>query len=110
MFALFMLLAMLRGEARVPQGPEVMVIGTYIRSHLTGIEDCYARRLQFRPDLRGRLVLRFEIEGDGAVTDATAGGINDPQLIECVVGQVKAWRFDKPTSPLQVAYPINLQP
>lgn len=94
----------------MPQGPEVMVIGTYIRSHLGGIEECYSRRLEVRPDLRGRLVLRFEIESDGAVADATAAGIKDQPLIQCVLDQMRGWRFEKPASPLQVAYPINLQP
>ena len=105
-----MLVAILRGEARAPQGPEVMAIGSYIRSHLGGVEECYSRRLELRPDLRGRLILRFEIEGDGAVSGASAAGIKDQPLIDCVLGQVRAWRFDKPESPLLVSYPLDLRP
>ena len=95
---------------RSPQGAEVVAIGAYIRSHLGGIDECYSHRLDINTGLRGKLMLRFDIEPEGDVDHISADGMNDKPLVECVVGQVKTWHFEKPAAVLRVAYPLAFQP
>jgi hypothetical protein len=96
----------------VPQGEERKAIGDYIRDNSAEIRDCYARRLQDRPTLMGKLVARFDIGPNGKVIGATADGMSDKELILCVVTAVRKWEFEKPQSggKLRVAYPFKFEP
>jgi hypothetical protein len=96
----------------VPQGEERKAIGDYIRDNSAEIRDCYARRLQEKPTLMGKLVARFDIGPNGKVIGATADGMNDKELILCVVTAVRKWEFEKPQSggKLRVAYPFKFEP
>jgi len=95
-------------ETRAPEGPERLVIGETIRSQLAPLNDCYGRRLERKPALQGKLVLRFEIEPDGRVANASANGIEDSGLVTCVLDRVAKWQFDKPAAGavLRVTYPV----
>jgi outer membrane biosynthesis protein TonB len=97
---------------RSPQGGEVVSIGAYIRAHLTGIDECYGQRLNSNPLLRGRLMLRFDIGPQGEVANASADGLSDRKLIDCVLAQARTWRFEWPPAGtrLRVAYPVSFQP
>ncbi len=96
----------------VPQGEERRAIGDYIRDNSADIRDCYARRLQERPTLQGKLVARFDIGPNGKVIGASADGIADHELIACVLQVVRTWEFEKPSSggKLRVAYPFKFEP
>lgn len=96
----------------VPVGDERRAIGDYIRDNSADIRDCYARRLQERPTLQGKLVVRFDIGPRGHVIGAAADGISDHELILCVVNVVRKWEFDKPSSngKLRIAYPFKFEP
>jgi outer membrane biosynthesis protein TonB len=96
----------------IPQGEERRAIGDYIRDNSAEIRDCYARRLQDRPTLQGKLVARFDIGPNGKVIGATADGIADHDLVLCVVTVVRKWEFDKPQSggKLRIAYPFKFEP
>jgi outer membrane biosynthesis protein TonB len=96
----------------VPVGDERRAIGDYIRDNSGDVRECYARRLQERPTLQGKLVARFDIGPRGKVIGATADGIADRELIACVVQVVRKWEFEKPASggKLRVAYPFKFEP
>jgi TonB family protein len=96
----------------VPQGEERRAIGDYIRDNSGDVRDCYARRLQDRPTLQGKLVVRFDIGASGKVVGASADGIADKDLQICVVQAVRKWEFEKPQSggKLRVAYPFKFEP
>ncbi|MGZ6142402.1 MAG: AgmX/PglI C-terminal domain-containing protein [Myxococcales bacterium] len=96
----------------VPQGEERKAIGDYIRDNSAEIRECYARRLQEKPTLQGKLVARLDIGPSGKVIGASADGINDRELVLCVVQAVRKWEFDKPQSggKLRVAYPFKFEP
>ena len=96
----------------VPQGEERKAIGDYIRDNSAEIRECYARRLQERPTLMGKLVARFDIGPSGRVIGATAEGITDRELIACVLAAVRKFEFDKPHSggKLRIAYPFKFEP
>jgi outer membrane biosynthesis protein TonB len=95
-----------------PIAEEKRAIGDYIRDHSGDIQDCYARRLQERPTLQGKLVARFDIGPSGRVIGASADGIKDRELIVCVMGVVRQWQFDKPVAggKLRIAYPWKFEP
>jgi TonB family protein len=96
----------------VPQGDERKAIGDYIRDNSGDVRECYARRLQERPTLAGKLVARFDIGPGGKVIGASADGIADRELQVCVVQAVRKWEFEKPQSggKLRVAYPFKFEP
>jgi outer membrane biosynthesis protein TonB len=96
----------------IPQGDERRAIGDYIRDNSADIRECYAKRLQERPTLQGKLVARFDIGAGGKVIGATADGIADKELQLCVVQVVRKWEFEKPVSggKLRVAYPFKFEP
>lgn len=95
-----------------PQGDERRAIGDFIRDNSGDVRECYARRLQERPTLQGKLVARFDIGPGGKVIGATADGIPDRELILCVVTVVRKWEFDKPQAggKLRIAYPFKFEP
>jgi outer membrane biosynthesis protein TonB len=96
----------------VPQGDERRAIAGFIRDKYDDVRDCYARRLQERPTLQGKLVVRFDIGPRGKVIGATAEGIADRELVLCVVTLVRKWEFDKPQAggKLRIAYPFKFEP
>jgi outer membrane biosynthesis protein TonB len=96
----------------VPVGDERRAIGDYIRDNSSDVRECYARRLQERPTLQGKLVARFDIGPNGRVIGAAADGIADRELVLCVVTVVRKWEFEKPQSggKLRVAYPFKFEP
>lgn len=96
----------------IPQGDERKAIGDYIRDNSGDVRECYAKRLQDRPTLQGKLVARFDIGPNGKVVGASADGIADHELQVCVVTAVRKWEFDKPSSggKLRVAYPFKFEP
>ena len=95
-----------------PQGDERRAIGDYIRDNSTEVRDCYAKRLQERPTLQGKVVARFDIGPRGKVIGASADGIPDRELLLCVVGAVRRWEFEKPQGggKLRIAYPFKFEP
>ena len=95
-----------------PQGDERRAIGDYIRDNSTDVRDCYAKRLQDRPTLQGKVVARFDIGPRGKVIGASADGISDRELLLCMVGAVRKWEFEKPQGggKLRIAYPFKFEP
>lgn len=96
----------------IPQAEERRSIGDFIRDHSGEIRECYAKRLQERPTLQGKLVARFDIGPAGRVIGAAADGIADRELQLCVVRAIRAWEFARPQSggKLRVAYPFKFEP
>jgi len=96
----------------VPQGEERKAIGDYIHDNSNDVHECYAKRLQDKPTLQGKIVARFDIGPNGKVVGASADGIADRDLQVCVVQAVRRWEFEKPQSggKLRVAYPFKFEP
>ena len=59
---------------------------------------CYERELQSRPDLAGKLSVRFTIDESGKVEGAkiTKSTIPDKRIGKCVVKNIRKLRFKKP--------------
>ena len=95
-----------------PVGDEKRAIGEYVRDQMGDIHDCYQKRLEVRRTLQGKLYARFDIGPSGKIIGATADGIEDRELIACVIGVVRKWEFAKPASggKLRIAFPFRLEP
>jgi TonB family protein len=66
-----------------------------VHAKLPEIQDCYASALSHAPDGRGRVVVRFVIEGSGRVAAANiaANSFGSPEVSCCVVRRVAQWSF-----------------
>ncbi|MDR2578834.1 MAG: TonB family protein [Chitinispirillales bacterium] len=75
------------------------------------LRHAYNRRLQERPELSGRIDVKFSIDESGKVISAQAAEstMNDPELENFVIERVKGWNFepiDKPGDVTEVTYPF----
>lgn len=69
-----------------------------IRSILEPIKGCYSRRLQASPKIAGKVVIRFVIEEQGKVRQAStkSTSLNDVTVETCVAARIREQRFPEP--------------
>ncbi|MFT5355331.1 MAG: hypothetical protein ACI9KE_002550 [Polyangiales bacterium] len=90
------------------------VIRAVINRHINEVRFCYEQALSSEPSLQGRLMMRFIIAPNGAVSSATA--IEVPVGFEgigrCVQGAFRRWTFPEPAGGgiVIVNYPFALTP
>lgn len=85
------------------------VIQQVINSHRAKIRFCYEKVLQHNKGLEGRVMLQWRIGQTGKVTRARVeeSTLNSPTVEECLVEEVYAWEFPKPTyGVVEVHYPF----
>lgn len=84
-----------------------------IRQNLAQVRFCYEQALQAKPDLQGRVAVKFIIGPSGAVQMAAIGEstLRDPQVELCIAGKVKTWNFAAPEGSgiVSVTYPFVLE-
>jgi len=87
------------------------VIQRIVRAQISQIQGCYEAAMTKAPSLAGKIAVKFIIDGQGAVTSASAADTNitDADMVSCVVGKVKKMSFPAPDggSPVVVTYPFN---
>src|SRR5690606_29254801 len=96
-------------ETEIQGGLDREVIARVIQSQLGQIRYCYERQLSARPDMYGKVLVRFTIGADGSVVTQNIGTstLNNAMVEGCMLRRVAAWRFPQPqggTSVL-VTYP-----
>lgn len=117
-------------QKRAPQGSRVVpaistgaatVIGSlskeqirrHIRLNINQIRYCYEQQLAQRPDLGGRVQIRFVISPSGAVTSSSVAGstLGSPPAEQCIARAVHAIRFPPPEGGgvVIVTYPFMFQ-
>lgn len=83
-----------------------------IRGNIYQVEACYEAALQRQPQLRGTVTVRFLIQDDGHVSEATVISTTAPDgdLDACITGAVRTFRFTPPDGGGQVSvtYPFTL--
>ena len=92
-------------SGRLP--PEI--IQRIVRQNFGRFRFCYERGLMRKPDLQGRVAVRFLIGRDGAVSSAANGGsdLPDAEVVTCVVNSFRALSFPQPEGGVvTVVYPI----
>jgi hypothetical protein len=72
---------------------------------------CYSTALASRPELRGRVDVRFVIEPSGSVSGASArsADISDTGLTSCLAAAFRGLSFPPAEGPTDVTYPLLLR-
>ena len=89
------------------------VIAKEIRRRMGAVRACYERELKRNPKLGGKIVVRFVIGANGAVTEAEieSNSMGDDAVGECIVLNLKRFRFAAPEGgSVEVSYPFVFQP
>jgi hypothetical protein len=99
----------------VPLGPNLRAkeIRSAVRASNPSFRKCYEDLLEKQPDAEGKLVLGFEIEGDGTVEGARIeeeSTLRDQQLHRCFVDVARGLSFPALRGKTTVRYPIELRP
>ena len=83
-------------------------IARVMRSRVGVFRACYAKEVAKRKSLRGKIVVRFEINPPGVVTKASlASSTLKSEAVEtCVVTQIKRLKFPAADEPSVVSYPF----
>jgi len=85
-----------------------------IHRHRNEVKFCYEQGLQSRPDLQGRVSMRFMIAPSGAVQVAAvqSSSLGNQQVESCVTSAVRRWTFPQPEGggTVMVTYPFSLIP
>ena len=86
------------------------IIRRVIRGQIKRFRFCYEKQLASRPNLEGKVVVRFVINGAGNVSEAKDAGstMPDPVVTSCVIHTFKSLRFPKPKGGVVVIvrYPL----
>jgi outer membrane biosynthesis protein TonB len=102
----------------IPEHPEVVgslskeVIRREIGRHINEIRFCYTQALTARPELQGRVAVRFAISPSGAVVQAliASSDLGHPLAEQCIAHVVARMNFPAPQGGLVVVtYPFVLQ-
>jgi len=92
-------------------GLDATSIRNVVKSHMSEISTCYQRALKTQADLRGRLLVNWDVSPDGRVVSvvvAPAGPGSNHDLAACVDSAVQHWEFPQGGSTVQVSYPFML--
>lgn len=86
------------------------LVAEVVRSKNAALRYCYEMRLKEVPGLRGRVEVEWTIRS-GRVVDVQllADTTGDPQLVDCVLGNIATWRFP-PSVRGEVSWPFVFRP
>lgn len=78
-----------------------------VLAHKNAVSYCYEKELQSDPGLKGTIVVNFRLDDTGTVTSSKtkSSTMNNPSVEDCVVRQVRKWKFP-PGSEAVVNYPF----
>jgi hypothetical protein len=100
------------GNASATGDLDKNIIRRYIRRKLPRIRYCYEKELLVKASLAGTVVTQFQISPQGVVQGATAAGMGDKNVEECVAEAIRSIQFPKPKGGgfVNVRYPFIFQP
>ncbi len=100
-------------EALVEGGLTMDQIAAVINRHQGEIVNCYEKGLQVKPNLAGRVGVKFMINGGGRVSVANVNGssLADSKVEGCILNRLRSWPFPKPIGGVnvKVTYPFVLK-
>jgi pSer/pThr/pTyr-binding forkhead associated (FHA) protein len=101
------------GKADVRGSLSKEVIRRIIHRHINEVRFCYEQELNQRPDLQGRVAVKFIISPTGAVQTAatSASTLGNAKAEACIVAAVRRWTFPSPEGGgiVVVNYPFVLE-
>lgn len=104
-----------------PKGSEPTISGdidrrliqSVIRQHVGAYRACYTAALAKLPNLSGKVMLRFTIDGKGVVTESAIASstMANPPVENCLALAARRMKFPpSPGAPIHVNYPLVFQP
>lgn len=65
-----------------------------VQSHKRALQDCYKQELKINPKLRGKIVIRFAVNPDGIVVDASvvSSTLRSAAMESCLLRRIKNWK------------------
>lgn len=97
------------GRLRQPKpsvsgGLERDIVRRIIRAHLNEVRHCYNQALALDSSVVGKVAVRFTIDADGAVVDASiaSASAGTEAVAECAAIAVRRWLFPKPVGGVSV--------
>jgi outer membrane biosynthesis protein TonB len=88
------------------------VIRRVIHQHISEVRHCYEQELNVRPDLQGRVSVKFVIAPTGAVQAAAveSSELRNARVEQCIAQSVRRWIFPAPEGGglVIVGYPFVL--
>lgn len=101
------------GKADIRGSLSKEVIRRIIQRHINEVRFCYEQELNSRPDLQGRVSVKFIISPTGAVQTAAVdqSDLGNPKAEQCIAGAVRRWTFPSPEGGgiVVVTYPFVLE-
>ncbi len=100
------------GQADVHGSLSKEVIRRIIGRHINEVRFCYEQELNSRPDLQGRVAVKFIISPTGAVQTAAVAtsDLGNAKVEQCIAQAVRRWTFPAPEGGgiVVVTYPFVL--
>ena len=86
------------GEPLVLGSMDKSLIDAVIRRNMSQIRYCYQRELTKDPNLKGKIIVKFVIAGDGSVSkaDIKSSSMGSPAVEGCITGRFKKFKFPEP--------------
>jgi hypothetical protein len=101
---------LLEEESEVEGGLDREIIAQYIKSQLGHILACYERQLAARPELHGKISIKFTISGTGQVVTQNIAEteMKNQPTESCMLSKVAQWKFPEPKggTKVMVTYPF----
>jgi Ca-activated chloride channel family protein len=104
--------ASLGGDPVILGGLDRAVIDAVVKRYLNQLRYCYQRELLKKPDLAGKLVVKFAIAADGTVSAAAikTSTLGDSAVEQCVAGRFLKMQFPETDGLVIVSYPLEFTP
>ena len=74
------------------------LIDKVIKRNMNQIKYCYSRELTKNPKLKGKVIVKFTIAGDGTVSQAgiKSSSLNSKAVEDCITGRFRRFKFPEP--------------
>lgn len=100
-------------EAMIEGGLDREAVILVVMKNLGQITYCYELGLQKKPELKGRVLVDFIINGKGQVASqsVSSSSLRSSQVEKCMLSKIKTWKFPRPAGGVnvEVSYPFALQ-
>ncbi len=102
-----------QGKAEITGSYDKDQISRVIRAHMKEVRLCYRRGLALNPNLKGRVSIKFMIDGKGKIPGAVVekSTLTDPRVGDCIAEHMLTWTFRAPICGTSiVVYPFMFEP
>ena len=98
-------------ESRADSTPED--VKRVLRENIVRLRGCYNDGLRRRPNLAGRVVVKFIIGESGSTLLAAADAssdLDDTEVVSCIVHTFESFSFPRRARAVKIIFPLKFQP